>query len=245
MSTRLTLSNRRNHITQKVRIAGQRTLYISVDDDKHPAEIFLRLKGSDCSSELTEKSLESSMGQGVKYGVPVLAWDVQLPGLPQAHASGILDSRELRDSAAGNATLEGRPLVHSKILIIDDDVDSWRLLNTILESHHFRPIWAADGVQAVAAARLHKPQAILLDLGMPGGDGLIILERLKSNRLLSHIPVIVITARDRQEAEEKTQCLGAVAYLQKPIHGDALMETLRTVLATPAVAPEGGAGNVT
>ncbi|HSQ49884.1 MAG TPA: hypothetical protein VLL94_01310 [Nitrospiraceae bacterium] len=52
MSTRLDLPACRNQITQKVRITGQRTLYISVHDDKHPAEIFLRLKGSDCSSEL-------------------------------------------------------------------------------------------------------------------------------------------------------------------------------------------------
>ena len=52
MSQHLALPNRRNHITQKVRIAGQRSLYLSVHDDEHPAEIFLRLKGSDCSSEL-------------------------------------------------------------------------------------------------------------------------------------------------------------------------------------------------
>jgi ribonucleoside-diphosphate reductase alpha chain len=52
MSTRLALPSRRHHITQKVKIAGQRTLYISVHDDEHPAEIFLRMKGSDCSSEL-------------------------------------------------------------------------------------------------------------------------------------------------------------------------------------------------
>ena len=52
MSTRLPLPNRRNHTTQKVRIAGQRTLYLSVHDDAQPAEIFLRLKESDCSSEL-------------------------------------------------------------------------------------------------------------------------------------------------------------------------------------------------
>lgn len=52
MSQRLSLPNRRNHITQKVKIAGQRTLYLSVHDDEHPAEIFLRLKGPDCSSEL-------------------------------------------------------------------------------------------------------------------------------------------------------------------------------------------------
>jgi ribonucleoside-diphosphate reductase alpha chain len=49
---RRTLPNRRQHITQKVKIASHRTLYISVHDDEHPAEIFLRVKGADCSSEL-------------------------------------------------------------------------------------------------------------------------------------------------------------------------------------------------
>lgn len=57
----------------------------------------------------------------------------------------------------------------------------------------------------------HQPQAILLDLGMPGGDELVVLERLKRNHLLSHIPVIVVTVRDRQDAEEQTRGLGAVA----------------------------------
>jgi hypothetical protein len=52
MSTRLALPTRRNHITQKVKIAGQRTLYLSIHDDTRPAEIFLRVKGPDCSSEL-------------------------------------------------------------------------------------------------------------------------------------------------------------------------------------------------
>ena len=131
----------------------------------------------------------------------------------------------------------------SKILIIDDDVDSWRLLSTILQTHNFHPVWAADGLQAIAAARLHQPQAILLDLGLPGGDGLVVLERLKSNRLLSQIPVIVVTVRDRQDAEEQTQRLGAAAYLQKPIHDEALMASLRTVLATRDEVPEGGPAN--
>jgi CheY-like chemotaxis protein len=134
--------------------------------------------------------------------------------------------------------------MNSKILIIDDSVESWRLLNTILKTHNFHPVWAADGMQAIAAARLHQPQAILLDLEMPGGDGLVVLERLKSNRLLSHIPIIMVTARDRQDAEEKTQRLGAVAYLQKPILENALMETLRTVLVTQEGGPEGGAAHI-
>ena len=129
----------------------------------------------------------------------------------------------------------------SKILIIDDDVDSWRLLSTILQAHDFHPIWAADGMQAIAAARLHQPQAILLDIEMPGGDGFIVLERLKSNRLLSHIPVIVVTIRDRQETEERTRRLGAAAYLQKPVHDDTLIASLRTVLASDGPAKGGAA----
>jgi hypothetical protein len=58
MSSRLALPNRRNHITQKVRIAGQRTLYLSVHDDAQPAEIFLRVNGLDCSSELIDPKPE-------------------------------------------------------------------------------------------------------------------------------------------------------------------------------------------
>ena len=132
--------------------------------------------------------------------------------------------------------------MQAKILFIDNAADSWYLLSTILKAHDFQPIWAADGMQAIATARLHQPQAIFLDLGMPGGDGFLVLERLKSNRLLSHIPVIVVTARDRQIAEEETRRLGAVAYLQKPIQADALTASLRTVLHSDEPA-EGGAAN--
>lgn len=117
-----------------------------------------------------------------------------------------------------------------KILIIDDGVDSWHLLSTALKAHNYFPIWAADGMQAVSAARLHQPQVILLDLGLPGGDGFYVLERLKSNRLLSDIPVIVVTARDPQEAEDRARILGAVAYVQKPIKIERLMASLETVL---------------
>lgn len=120
----------------------------------------------------------------------------------------------------------------SNILIIDDSVDSWHLLSTVLRTHDFYPVWAADGMQAIAAARLHQPQVILLDLGLPGGDGFLVLERLKSNRLLHDIPVIVVTARDRQEAEEKARKLGAAAYVQKPVQVEALMASLQSVLAT-------------
>jgi CheY-like chemotaxis protein len=94
-------------------------------------------------------------------------------------------------------------------------------------------------MQAIAAARLHFPEAILLDLGLPGGDGFLVLERLKHNQLLSDIPVIVVTSRDRQEAEEKARHLGAAAYVSKPVQAEALMATLQTVLAAQDRVPAG------
>lgn len=73
MSTRLALPNRRNHVTQKVRIADQRTLYLSVHDDAHPAEVFLRVKGPDCSSELIGlyDVIARLMSQALQYGAPL------------------------------------------------------------------------------------------------------------------------------------------------------------------------------
>ena len=118
-----------------------------------------------------------------------------------------------------------------KILIVDDSVDSWNLLSTIVKSHDFYPVWAADGMQAMAAARFHKPQAILLDLGLPDVDGLLILERLKNDHFLRDIPVIVVTIRARQKAEEKARQLGAVAYVSKPVQSDELMASIQTVFA--------------
>jgi ribonucleoside-diphosphate reductase alpha chain len=67
------LPARRNHITQKVNIAGQRTLYISVHDNEQPAEIFLQLKGSDCCSELIGlyDVIARLMSLALQYGAPL------------------------------------------------------------------------------------------------------------------------------------------------------------------------------
>ena len=117
-----------------------------------------------------------------------------------------------------------------RILVIDDGIDSWNLLSSILRTHHYQPIWAADGIQALSEARKHQPHVILLDLGLPGGDGFLVLERLKSNRLLSTIPVIVVTGRGPEVAEQKARECGAVAFLQKPVKADELIAAIQGVL---------------
>jgi len=117
------------------------------------------------------------------------------------------------------------------ILVVDDGIDSWNLLSTVLRAHDYDPVWAADGMQATNAALRHEPQVILLDLGLPGGDGFCVLERLKNNTRLCHIPVIVVTGRDPREAEEKARSLGADGYVQKPVKADELITSLQQVLA--------------
>ena len=92
MSSRFALPHRRNHITKKVKVAGQRTLYISVHDHEQPAEIFLRVKGSDCSAELIRLYyvITRLMSLALQYGALRLrrsANSSQAPSLPRAAPS--------------------------------------------------------------------------------------------------------------------------------------------------------------
>jgi len=120
--------------------------------------------------------------------------------------------------------------VEARILVVDDGIDSWTLLSSILRTHRYQPIWAADGVQALSEARKHQPRVILLDIGLPGEDGFVVLERLKSNQLLSAIPVIVVTVQDPAVAEQKARECGAIAFIQKPVKADELIATIQGVL---------------
>ena len=119
--------------------------------------------------------------------------------------------------------------MEARILVIDDGLDGWNLLSSVLRTRRYQPIWAADGIQPLSEARKHQPYVILRSWSA-GGDGFLVLERLKSHRLLSAIPVIIVTVRDPAVAEQKAQEYGAVAFLQKPVKADELIATIRGVL---------------
>jgi DNA-binding response OmpR family regulator len=86
------------------------------------------------------------------------------------------------------------------------------------------------------------PDLIILDLGLPAGDGFSVLERLKANESLSSIPVIVLSGRDRVGNRERALKAGARFFLQKPMANDKLLAVIRLVLDgtdhTPAVVYE-------
>ena len=117
-----------------------------------------------------------------------------------------------------------------QILTIDDDPAFQLLISTLLRSRNIAVVGAADAIQAISIAREKRPDVILLDIGLPGGDGFLILERLKVNKLLSTIPVIIVTARNLKEVEEKALRAGAAASLQKPVNIDGLLTVIEEVL---------------
>ena len=118
-----------------------------------------------------------------------------------------------------------------KILVVDDDPDMRLGLQLRLTANHFDVIFAADGVASIAAARKHMPDLMILDLGLPAGDGFSVLERLKVNESLSSIPVIVLSGRDRVGNWDRALKAGAKTFLQKPVANDKLLAVIRLVLA--------------
>lgn len=105
------------------------------------------------------------------------------------------------------------------ILVCDDDASLRELVRAVLGSHyHF--IEAADGTEALAAAREFNPDLIVLDVMLPGLSGIEVLEQLRDDDELKHMPVVVITAWSHAEIE--AQVAGADRFVAKPFDPDEL-----------------------
>src|SRR5580692_3141678 len=126
-------------------------------------------------------------------------------------------------------------MMPSKILVVDDDPDLVRALRLRLRANNFDVATATDGYSAISAAQKERPALIILDLGLPVGDGFVVLDRLQNSDILAGIPVIVLSARDPQNNEEKALKAGAAAFFQKPADNDELMNVIR---ANIGPAPE-------
>ncbi|MFZ0814101.1 MAG: response regulator transcription factor [Candidatus Sulfotelmatobacter sp.] len=118
-----------------------------------------------------------------------------------------------------------------KILVVDDDPDLVRALRLRLKANNYEVSTATDGYTAIAAAQKDRPALIILDLGLPVGDGFVVLERLQNSDTLSGVPVIVLSARDPHSNEERALKAGAAAFFQKPADNDELMNVIRVSLS--------------
>lgn len=116
------------------------------------------------------------------------------------------------------------------ILVVDDDPEIRQALQVRLKANGYQVNCAEDGAGAISEARKHIPDLIVLDLGLPVGDGFVVLDELRSNLNLSSIPVIVLSGRDRRANEERVLNAGAKAFLQKPVQTNEFLAVVRQTL---------------
>jgi len=127
----------------------------------------------------------------------------------------------------------------SQVLLVEDDLELQQVLTTLLQSDGIALTGAGNASTALALALEKIPDAIVLDLGLPGGvSGYELLRQLKENHRTEHIPVIVLTARNRTEDKLRGFELGATDYLTKPFESAELRARLRSVLRAKRLQDE-------
>ena len=113
------------------------------------------------------------------------------------------------------------------VLVVEDEFQMRRFLRTALTAQDFRVVEAETAKDAIAATTTHNPEIILLDLGLPDGDG---IELTRNFREWSQIPIIVISARGREDDKVAALDAGADDYLTKPFGLNELLARIRVAL---------------
>ena len=116
------------------------------------------------------------------------------------------------------------------ILVVDDEEDVRAVLSARLESAGFQVTTASSGMEALTRIRAASPDMVLLDIMLPGIDGLGICGMLKHDQRFKDIPVVMMTARTQPQVRRASQKLGADAYITKPFNHEELIETVRRLL---------------
>jgi CheY-like chemotaxis protein len=122
-----------------------------------------------------------------------------------------------------------------KVLIVDDDKDMLRGMSVRLRANGYSVVFAADGIEAISVARKEVPDVIILDIGLPCGDGFTVMERLVALPSVAHIPIIILTARDLSGNMMQAFNAGARDFLQKPVDNDVLLTTIQKALGASNV----------
>jgi twitching motility two-component system response regulator PilH len=118
----------------------------------------------------------------------------------------------------------------AKILIVDDSPTELHVLAKILQQAGHEALTAADGEAGIAVAKAHGPDAILMDVVMPGINGFQATRKLSRDPKTQHIPVVMVTTKDQDTDREWGLRQGAKGYLIKPVDGRELLQKLTELL---------------
>jgi two-component system KDP operon response regulator KdpE len=114
-----------------------------------------------------------------------------------------------------------------RVLIIDDERAIRRFLSTVLQAHEYVPFESSNGEEGLPAVIHYRPDVVILDLGLPGIDGIEVTRRLRE---WTEIPIIILSVRDQEADKIAALDAGADDYLAKPFGAGELMARLRAVL---------------
>jgi len=117
--------------------------------------------------------------------------------------------------------------VKPTVLVIDDELQIRRLLRVCLDANGYRVLEAANGQEGISEAAQHRPDVVVLDLGLPDMDGVTVLRRLRE---WSQVPVVVLSVRDREDDKIKALDNGADDYVTKPFGAGELLARLRVAM---------------
>ncbi|WGM46963.1 Polar-differentiation response regulator DivK [Brevundimonas sp. NIBR10] len=118
-------------------------------------------------------------------------------------------------------------MMSKKVLIVEDNELNMKLFHDLLDSQGYQTLQTREGLQAMALARQHSPDLILMDIQLPEISGLEVTKWLKDDEELAHIPVIAVTAFAMKGDEERIRQGGCEAYISKPISVMHFLETVR------------------
>jgi two-component system KDP operon response regulator KdpE len=127
----------------------------------------------------------------------------------------------------------------ARVLVVDDEPKLARTLKAILHGNGFEPILAATGEEALELLDRHHPDLILLDLVLPGIDGLAVCRAIRQDRHLD-VPILILSAQGDEDAKVEALDLGADDYLTKPFGTKELLARMRVALRRASGKPASG-----
>jgi two-component system KDP operon response regulator KdpE len=122
------------------------------------------------------------------------------------------------------------------VLVVEDDIQMRRFLRTTLSALDYRVVEAETVAEGLVAVTTHNPEVILMDLGLPDGDGIDLTRRIRG---WSRVPIIVLSARGREEDKVAALDEGADDYLTKPFGVNELLARIRAAMRRAAAASAG------
>jgi two-component system cell cycle response regulator len=126
----------------------------------------------------------------------------------------------------------------ARVLVVDDVLANVRLLEAKLAAEYFDVVTAMNGIDALDAINRTKPDIVLLDVMMPGIDGIDVCKRIKANPATQHIPVIMVTALDQPEDRVRSLEAGADDFLTKPVNDVALFCRVKSLVRLKMLTDE-------